>query len=116
MKIKEINIVKDFHSRPYGRYNKDCPECNETSGEAFRDNILFPAMKDDSYDRVVVDLTGFNRYGRSFLDEAFGGLIHNKNLSKLELDNKLVYKHNDLKSIISIIDERIQSAENKRDK
>lgn len=114
LKVNEkiITVVKDFHPKPYGRYIKDGPDCDKTSGEVFRDKHLAPALKD--FDKVIVDLTGYNRYGRSFLDESFGGLIRKCHFTKAQLDEKLVYIHNDLTSVISIIDERILKAELKR--
>jgi hypothetical protein len=104
-----IELIEEFHPKPYGRYNKDCPQCPETSGEAFRTKILADALRNN--DKVTVDLSGRNRYGRSFLDEAFGGLIRKDNFTKSELDSKLIYKHDELKSVILIIDDRIEKAE-----
>lgn len=109
---KLIVIVKDFHPQPYGRYKSDCPDCPLTSGEAFRENVLAVALR--KYDRVTVDLTGRNRYGRSFLDEAFGGLIRYENFTKADLDKKLIYKHDDLESVLLIIEDRISKAEEHR--
>jgi hypothetical protein len=111
MKNKIIVVVKDFHKQPYGRYKTDAPGCELTSGEAFRQNILAPALSDN--DHIVVDLTGYNRYGRSFLDEAFGGLIREEGFTSEELSNKLTYKHDLVGRIIDLIDERIAAA--KRD-
>ncbi|WP_258075259.1 STAS-like domain-containing protein [Vibrio hyugaensis] len=112
MKETIITVVTDFHKKPYGRYVTDCPNCDETSGESFREKLLAPALR--KFDKVTVDLTGFNRYGRSFLDESFGGLIRKCNFTKSDLDQKLTYIHNDLTSVITIIDERIRVAELKR--
>lgn len=112
MKHVNILVIKDFYPKPYGRYNDDCDTCHLSSGEAFRERILLPKLQDN--DTVTVDLTGFNRYGRSFLDEAFAGLINEGYFTKEELDKKLIYKHDDLESIIQIIDERILSAEKNR--
>lgn len=112
MSEKYIKVVDAFHKKPYGRFIKDGPDCKDTAGEVFRDNILTPALHE--FDKVIVDLTGFNRYGRSFLDEAFGGLIRVSGYKKEDLDKKLVYTHDDLTSVISIIDERILKAEQDR--
>ncbi|MCW9737686.1 STAS-like domain-containing protein [Morganella morganii] len=105
MNQKIITIVKDFSKKPYGRYFAD----GDSSGEEFRKKILAPALK--QFDQVIVDLTGYNRYGRSFIDEAFGGLIRDENFSKPELDRKLKYIHQDLPSIELLIKERIEAAE-----
>ena len=114
MKEKHIMVVDEFHPRPYGRYAKDCTTCNVTAGEVFRDKMLVPAM--NNFDKVTVDLTGYNRYGRSFLDEAFGGLINECGFTKVQLDEKLKYIHHDLDLVIQIIDDRINNAEINRKK
>ncbi|MEZ8745942.1 STAS-like domain-containing protein [Vibrio sp. 10N.222.54.F12] len=112
MNNKQIKVINDFHSKPYGRFKTDAPGCEFTAGEVFRDEHLSPALKE--FDNVTVDLTGYNRYGRSFLDEAFGGLIRECGFTKSVLDKKLVYVHDDLASVIAIIDERIEKAEQDR--
>jgi len=108
MTNKTINVVRDFHERPYGRYRNDAPGCEFTSGETFRQEVLAPALK--KFDFVTVDLTGYNRYGRSFLDEAFGGLIREEGFSSSELKSKLAYKHELVERIVDVIDERISAA------
>ncbi|EHR1278283.1 STAS-like domain-containing protein [Vibrio parahaemolyticus] len=112
--IKEIKLVDDFHPRPKGRYADDAPGCENTAGEVFRKNILIKAMKDEKYDKVIVDLTGYNRYGRSFLAEAFAGLISREGLTKAQLDAKLEVKHDTNQNFIKIVNERIEAAEVKR--
>jgi hypothetical protein len=109
---KIIKVVDDFNKKPYGRLISDGPGCEDTAGEVFRDKHLAPALR--KYDRVTVDLNGFNRYGRSFLDEAFGGLIRESGFTKADLDEKLTYFHDELSSVITIIDERIEKAEEDR--
>ena len=104
-----VSVVKDFHPQPYGRYDNDSPGCEETSGQTFRRNILVPALRE--FDYVKVDLTGYNRYGRSFLDEAFGGLIREEGFSGEDLRNKLTWVHEEVKSIESVIKERLIAAE-----
>lgn len=104
MKTKTINIPKDFHPRPYGRDEGD----GDYNGYTFCHTVLAPALK--KYDAVHVDLTGYNRYGRSFLDEAFGGLIREEGFTAEDITNKLTYSHNQVQSIISVIDERIAAA------
>lgn len=99
-----INVVADFNSKPYGRTeDKD----GKASGETFRKQLLTPAMKKG--ETVVVDLTGYNRYGRSFLDEAFGGLIREDGFTQKDMD-RLKYHHDDVKAIEEIISERIEAA------
>lgn len=112
--VRTIKVTEEFHKRPKGRYADDAPGCENTAGEVFRDNVLLGAMEDDQYDKVIVDLTGYNRYGRSFLDEAFAGLISRKGFTKQQLDEKLEIKHDTVQNFIKTTNERIVAAENKR--
>ena len=99
-----INVVNDFSKRPYGRYPADGDGC----GQYFRERVLAPALREHS--RVDVVLDGYNRYGRSFLDEAFGGLIRDEGFTWDELQSKLTYTHSLVKSIESLIKDRIDAA------
>lgn len=83
MTEKTIVIAEDFSPSPIGRYRTD----SETSGEAFRADILAPALR--SFDRVIVVLDGTDGYGSSFLEEAFGGLIRNEGFTEAQLKTKL---------------------------
>lgn len=69
MSIRTISVANDFSPSPAGRFVDDGPY----PGELFRNNFLLPALKGD--ERVLVDLTGTELPGSSFLEEAFGGLI-----------------------------------------
>jgi hypothetical protein len=101
----EINVVKDFSKKPYGRYPEDGDGC----GVFFRKNKLVPALKSNQHVHVVLD--GYNRYGRSFLDEAFGGLIREEGYSLEELRARLTYTHSLVKSIEALISERLEAAQ-----
>ena len=110
---KIINLVKDYSSSPYGRYSSEVQQDEEdTTGENFRKNFLIPAL--EQYKQVHVDLTGYNRYARSFIDEAFGGLISSGEYSLSDLQGRLTYEHKDLPSIEALIDDRMKFAEKKR--
>lgn len=67
--MKTIDIAKDFTPYPAGRNRKDGP----FSGEAFREDVLKPALGANQSVRLVMD--GARGYGSSFLEEAFGGLV-----------------------------------------
>lgn len=99
-----INVVKDFNKKPYGRY----PDDGEGCGQFFRERLLAPRLRE--YDHVHVVLDGYNRYGRSFLDEAFGGLIRDEGFTWDQLQNKLSYSHSLVKSIELLIRDRIDAA------
>ncbi len=62
-------FVKDFSVFPGPRTK----ELGENSGEAFRDDILIPAIRE--CEQVRVNLDGVFGYGSSFLEEVFGGLV-----------------------------------------
>jgi len=103
--IVTISVVKDFGEKPYGRYM----DINtKLSGEEFRKVLLVPSLKNHKY--VHVDLDGYNRYGRSFLDEAFGGLIRDEGFSWDDLNARLTYSHTLVKSIENLIADRLQAA------
>lgn len=112
--VKTIVVTNEFHPRPKGRYKDDAPGCEFTAGEVFRDTILVDALK--ANDKVIVDLTGYNRYGRSFLDEAFVGLISRRGFTKEELDEKLTIKHDTVENFVTTANDRIIAAEQKRPK
>lgn len=106
---KEINIVNDFSKSPYRRKREEVlPGEEDSTGQRFREELLTPALREN--DHVNVILTGYNRYARSFLDEAFGGLIREDGFTYAELKNKLSYQHATVKSIELLIDERLKKA------
>lgn len=105
MTVHTINLVNDFSKSPYGR---ESDLDGSASGETFRKNLLAPALRD--YSKVHVNLDGYNRYGRSFLDEAFGGLIRDSGFTPSFIRAHLTYSHSTVKSIITVINERIEAA------
>lgn len=107
MNTVEINLIKDFNRRPFGRLIKDY---EERSGEAFREKHLVPNLKLGK--KVIVILDGYNLYGRSFLDEAFGGLVREHDFTREFLKDHLEYRHSKLKSVEKLISDRINVALN----
>lgn len=84
--MTSISIAQDFSQFPAGRFKSDGPY----SGEAFREDILVPALaKDES---VNIDMDGVLGYGSSFLEEAFGGLIRVHHMTFDVLRKKLFVK------------------------
>jgi hypothetical protein len=100
-----LSVVKDFGDKPYGRY---MDVNNKLSGEQFRKELLVPNLRAHRY--VHVDLDGYNRYGRSFLDEAFGGLIRDEGFKWADLKMRLTYSHSLVKSIENLIEDRLEAA------
>lgn len=83
MKEKKITVGIDFAKTPIGRYREDGPY----SGQVFREDILIPALKEN--DKVIIDLSGVEGYGSSFLEEVFGGLIRSREGADADLKDKL---------------------------
>ncbi len=81
--MKIVNVARDFTRFPSGRYKKN----GNTSGEAFREKHLEPAIK--AGEEVTVELDGTIGYGSSFLEEAFGGLVRALNTPSEVLKSKL---------------------------
>lgn len=109
--IKEIVVVNDFSKTPYGRNHQDVlPDEYYNTGEYFRHTILAPALRDLNNEKVIVILTGYNRYDRSFLDESFGGLIRYEGFTYQELENRLEYHHATIKAVEETIKSRIHKA------
>ena len=94
---KTINIAKEFSKYPYGRSRKH----SRTSGEAFRDDILLPAL--EKFEEVIIELDGVQGYGSSFLDEAFANLVRVSNLDKEVVLQKLNFVSDDDPSLIDEI-------------
>ena len=94
MSEQTIRLVEDFSDRPFGRFRRDE---DDRSAEKFREDILIPALRD--HDRVVVDLSGYDYYGSSFLEETFGGLVRTGCFPHEELVRKLKMVHKELPSI-----------------
>lgn len=83
MRERQINVASDFSPFPAGRFREDGP----ASGEAFRVDILVPALR--HHEVVCVHLDEAEGYGSSFLDEAFGGLVRNEGFLAGDLRKKL---------------------------
>ncbi len=99
-----INVAKEFTNRPFGRYRQDD---SKRSAEVFREDILIPAMQ--KHDHVVVDLSGSNYYGSSFLEEVFGGLVR-AGFKEDALKERLEIIHDELPSVVTEANEYIKVA------
>ena len=79
----KISVAKEFSQFPAGRLLNDGP----FSGQAFRENLLVPALKRaDKVDVIIDEVSG---YGSSFLEEAFGGLVRSEGFKPDELLKKI---------------------------
>jgi STAS-like domain of unknown function (DUF4325) len=84
-KLHQISVAQDFSPSPAGRYRSD----GTFSGEAFREDLLVPALKES--EQIVIDLDGTSGYGSSFLEEAFGGAVRS-GFSEADLVSKVRFK------------------------
>ncbi|TPW33867.1 STAS-like domain-containing protein [Oecophyllibacter saccharovorans] len=82
----ELHVSKVCPAAPGGRFKRFGPG----SGEEFRDDHLLPALKKAGDGRVTVILDSRRGYGSSFLEEAFGGLIREKNFTAGHLEKHLI--------------------------
>lgn len=98
--------VTDWHKTPKFRFRTEYDYC----GQAYREDILVPAL--NKFDHVHVNLTGYNRYGPSFIDEAFANLIRVSGFTPQQIENKLTYSHDILKRVELQIQDKIQNAIN----
>jgi len=82
-----VKIAKDYTRTPGPRYAKE----GANSAEVFRETKFAKIVKDAiaSNQDIVVDLDGAVGYGTSFLEEIFGGLIRQDNVSYDEFVKRL---------------------------
>ena len=80
----------DFSPDPSGRYRSD----GNASGEAFREDILLPAMLKLNPDEelIVILDNGVESYGSSFLTEGFAGVIKFGHIRADELLRRLKFR------------------------
>ncbi|GAA72640.1 hypothetical protein P20439_2734 [Pseudoalteromonas sp. BSi20439] len=65
----------------------------------------------NEYEKVEVNLTGYNRYGPSFISEAFGGLIREEGFRLADIEKKLIVNHELLPSIVEMCWTELKEAE-----
>ncbi|HEX8266442.1 MAG TPA: STAS-like domain-containing protein [Pyrinomonadaceae bacterium] len=83
----KVKISKDFAYAPGPRYIKE----GANSGELFR-TTKFRSLVEEAISKneiLIVDLDGTAGYGRSFLEELFGGLVREDKLNYQEIVNHL---------------------------
>lgn len=83
---KTIRVAQDFTPFPIFRLRGD----GSFSGEEFREDHLMKALSEGM--TVTVELDGTIGYGSAFLQEAFGGLVHELGLSDTQLKSRLKLK------------------------
>lgn len=96
-----LDVATTFSDAPFGRYRDD----GKASGEAFRDDVLRPAISKHAV--VVVDIDGVRRgIGSSWLEEVFGGMVRHglpaeEVLRRIEIKSARVDYIDEIKGYIS---------------
>lgn len=108
-------VVDKFSRTPKGRYTSPT---HPDSGERFREEVAIPMLKQaiENDDTLTIDLTGYNRYGSSFIDEAFGALASLGKFSIDQINKHLKVTHDNLPSITKLIKDRIEYHDKNRQK
>ncbi len=96
--MNTINVANDFSDTLGGRYKKQ----SKFSGEAFREEILEPKLKNTIKKGKIIEinLDGTYGYPTSFLDEAFGKLVKKFSQDEIEL---IKFISNDEPSLVEVI-------------
>jgi hypothetical protein len=95
--MKRFVVAESFSNNPGPRYRKQ----GKHSGEELCDrlvNLLREASLNN--ERLLVDLDGTSGYARSFIEEAFGGLVRRQGFSRHFLRNHLTLKSEEQNSLI----------------
>jgi hypothetical protein len=97
--VPDPHIVRviDFSPTPFGRYRTDGPE----SGEAFREDVLIPAL--EKHSQVRLDVDGVAGLPSSFWEEAIGGLIRRgQDVATIRQQLEVVTTERDLQSYVRL--------------
>lgn len=89
-----LNIAKDYSRCPGARYESE----GDFSGEKFREDYLYPKLKEaiETGVKLEVILDGSAGYSTSFIEESFGGLIRNNQMTLDEIrDNMIIVSEED---------------------
>lgn len=98
--------VSDWGHCPAGRYRED----SQWSGEAFRDDVLHPALL--KHKLVHINLNNILGFGSSWLEEVFGGLVRLHGYKELMLRDRLSFTH-EIESDVLRIWKFIEDADSK---
>lgn len=105
----KIKIASEFSTAPGPRKVSE----GKFSGELFRKEILLPKVLEarDKKCALTIDLDGTSGFGTSFLEESFGGLIRENDLSLAILDSVFRFVSNEEPGLLTEIREYMEEAE-----
>lgn len=105
----KIILKKDFSRTPGARNEQ---ESLGFSGEKFREELLFPKLKEaiEKNQKLIVNLDGTSGCGPSFLEESFGGLIRINKMDYKEVKAKLEIISNEMPSYKKQIEKYLKNA------
>lgn len=108
----KIKISSDFTTAPGPRNISE----GKFSGEQFRKDFLLPKVREACSKKcpLTIDLDGTSGYGTSFLEESFGGLIREDNLTLSDLDSVLRFVSNEEPDLLAEIREYMEDAEKEK--
>lgn len=105
---KDINIATDFCKAPAGRYRKN----GDYTGEVFREDVLLPALINDEFSEVCINLDDLDGVGSSFWDEVFGEMLRNRQVSYDIIKQKMKLVCSDDVYLVPTIESIIKDAIN----
>ena len=108
----KIKIASDFSTAPGPRHVSE----GKFSGEEFRKDILLPKVQEacEKGCELTVDLDGTSGFGTSFLEESFGGLIREDNLTLPKLNSVLKLISLEEPELLEEIREYMEDAEKEK--
>ena len=108
----KIKIASTFTTAPGPRNISE----GKFSGEQFRKDFLLPKVREACEQKclLTVDLDGTSGYGTSFLEESFGGLIRENNLSLATLNSVLRFVSQEEPDLLAEIREYMEDAEKEK--
>lgn len=104
MTTTEIDVARDFSPTPIGRYRRQ----GRFSGEAFREDLLLPALQ--RFEFVAVILDGTSGLSTGFLDEAFAGPIRERLFAPDDFRRRVSFRSERDPTILMLIEKYLDDA------
>lgn len=106
--METLKIARRFSNTPGPRFKNE----GQYSGEEFREKVLAPALNEAirKNEKLLIDLDGTAGYGTSFLEEAFGGLIRQENMTLKQISRHVEYVSTEEPYLIDDIESYLKDA------